>query len=110
MSWKSELEKLLRDQMPYAFMADDGHVRGQVMEEHFSDALGYITEFVLMKMKASYFEGYAKGGEDTTFDINKELESPSGEEGCPQVGKFVHDASLSRTGAEKAWLKWDGKE
>lgn len=116
--WRADLEKLLRDQMPYAFPTKIGtltgtgtgvpaigvrKIRPEIDEEDFKSALGYILENVEMRMKEAYFEGYASGGEDTTFDINLELNK---DENRDIILDLTFDKPASRIGAERAWQKW----
>jgi len=96
MTWEQDLEQLLRNQMPYAFMSccvNGGEMRPELLEPEFQEALGYILENVRIQMKKAFFEGYASGGEDTLED-------------CPNSG-LIHDRSLSRVGAERAYNKWE---
>lgn len=106
MSWQADLEKLLRDQMPYAFPkldpATGSSERTPIDEEMFKDALGYITELVLVERKKAYFAGYASGAEDTVHDV-KVILRDLGPSELPE--DFTFDKDLSRVGAERAWLK-----
>lgn len=89
-NWKGEIEKLLRDQMPYAFpIVELGKSFKQLEEGAFQEALGYVFDHIenLIEKKA-FFDGYACGAGDAAKDNQLE---------------FVED--LSRVGAERAWLK-----
>lgn len=109
MSWRDELEKLLRDQMPYAFLVND-EAKGQrpsMHVENFQDALGYILEFVEVERKKSFFAGYAEGGWDATYDwIKSDVAGPNTTEDqmIEKTNQF-YNKDLSRVGAERAWLK-----
>lgn len=100
MSWQADLEKLLRGQMPYAFPkldpATGSSERTPIDEEMFKDALGYVTEFVLIERKKAYFAGYWDGGNDVLADVHREI---------PLTIEIDRNKDLSRVGAERAWLK-----
>lgn len=99
MTWKSELEKILRDQMPYAFLnIDKGEgERGYInSEDSFSEALGYILEFVEVERKKSFFKGFVDGAEAAHGDM-------------ADIGLLTFDKDISRIGAERAWLKTEAE-
>lgn len=96
MNWKQEIEKLLRDQMPYAYLGPDGN-RVPVLESSFQDALGYITELVYVEIKNSYIKGYQQGAADAVYDL-KMLDKDSPAE---------YSEAVSRIGAERAFHRQD---
>lgn len=59
--WKSELEKILRDQMPYALVSSVVGLKPVVNEEGFSEALGYVFDYVEAIRKKEYLTGFAAG-------------------------------------------------
>jgi hypothetical protein len=95
MDWRRSFEKMLRDQMRYAWVQANGQY-AELQPVEFSEASGYILEAVLIRMKDAYINGYAMGILDKTLDT---LDAPDSDK-----------VELSVVGAEKAWLKWEGKE
>lgn len=97
-SWRVELEKLLRDQMPYAFMRvehDGSSKRPAIGEEAFTEALGYIMEFVFVEKKNAYILGYQKGAALAVEEIQKIQ---------PEANVEFSEAD-SRIGAEREFHK-----
>ena len=102
MTWRAELEKTLRNLMPYAFMPESGS-KPPINEAEFPEFFGMIQDFVEVERKKAFFTGYASGAEDAVHDINLGLEKVD-----PNFVAFEKD--LSRVGAEKAWLKTEASE
>lgn len=104
MSWKAEIEKLLRDQMRYAFVLPSGRY-ADAHPVQFDEALGYVLEHIenLIEKKA-FFDGYACGGAETVDDCNG-LFTKLKDELMAMANPFKFNKDLSRVGAERAWLK-----
>jgi hypothetical protein len=115
MTWKTEIEKILRDQMPYAFSGHRGVLGGAVTdsagecdEPEFQEALGYVLDHIENLIeKQAFFDGYACGGWDATYDeILSHLQPHEAKpEYITQQTNASYDKDLSRVGAERAWLK-----
>lgn len=58
-NWRKELEKTLRDLMPYAFFVNDK--RTPMLEEEFRECLGYLQEQVDIQLKIAFKAGARAG-------------------------------------------------
>ena len=99
-NWKSEVERTLEAGMRYCFKAEGGKYP-ELDEEAFRpiDEPGFldlVASMIQGMRRECFFQGYACGAVDSIADMGK--------------GEFDFDSSLSRFGAEKAWLKVVAKE
>ena len=98
--WKSDVERTLESGMRYCFKPEGGKYpeldENAFRPPHESGFLDLFISIVRNLRKEAFYQGYARGAADATYDMGKE--------------KFAFDEQLSWFGAEKAWNKLEAKE